>query len=363
MSRTFTRNCAAAMMLVACAAEEGERGSGTAGITTATTPTSGAEGSGEGEGPGEAEGEGEGEGPGSGADGPHFDVGAAETSSGSGGMDEGCQKVDFLFVVDNSASMEDDQAALIEAFPGFMTTIENTLGVGSDFHIMVADTDAWGRCTPGDCSDNTCDDAVAGKYVCMAAFDECDETRGAGVVHPAGAFATNGECTIFGGNRYIVEGEPDLAGTFSCMARVGTAGSPSERPMNGMTEALSPALNAAGGCNAGFLRDDAILVITFISDDPWYEDEGDPTSWYNDVVAAKNGDPSSVVVLGITPAWDGCRDGDGPPKGSHWAEFIAMWGAAGLHGNVCGSAMEMISFFEMAVGTIDETCDNFEPPG
>src|SRR5688500_8456562 len=119
MSRAFTPNFAAAMMLVACAVEDGERESGTAGITSAGTPTSGADGSGGGEGPGEAEGEGEGEGPGA-DDGPHFDVGAAETSSGSGGMDEGCQKVDFLFVIDNSASMEDEQDALIEAFPGFM---------------------------------------------------------------------------------------------------------------------------------------------------------------------------------------------------------------------------------------------------
>lgn len=68
--------------------------------------------------------------------------------------------------------------------------------------------------------------------------------------------------------------EPDLQGAFACGARVGTAGNPSERPMNGMTEALSPALNGPGGCNEGFLRDDAILVVTFISDDPKFEDGG-----------------------------------------------------------------------------------------
>jgi hypothetical protein len=349
--------------LLGCAADAGERT--TAGITTATATagvdTGGAEGS-DGSEAGEAGGPGEGEGPGSNT-GPHFDVGNAESGGASTGAEMGCQKVDFLFVIDNSSSMEDDQEALIEAFPGFMAAIESQLAVGSDYHILVADTDEWGRCSPGDCSHDTCDDPVAGKYACEDNFDTCDMTRGAGVVHPAGAFATNAPCTIFGGNRYIIEGEPDLAGTFACMAKVGTAGDGSERPMNGMSAALSAPLNAAGGCNDGFLRDDAILVITFISDDPWYEDMGDPASWYNDVVAAKNGDASAVVVLGITPAWDGCRDGDGPPKGSHWAEFIAMWGAAGLHGNVCGSAMEMVSFFEMAVGTIDETCENFEPPG
>jgi hypothetical protein len=367
MSRSFTLFCAvSAIASSGCAVDEEARGTASSGIGSASASAStggGDETAAEaGEGPGEGPGEGSGEGPGSNS-GPIFDVGAAETGGGSGGTESGCQKVDFLFVIDNSASMENEQEALIGAFPGFMQTIQNTLAAGSDYHILVADTDDWGRCSPGNCGHELCDDPVAGKYACMNIFDACDQARGAGVVHPAGQFATNAPCTPFGGNRYLVEGEPDLAGMFDCMARVGVAGNPSERPMNGMTEALSPALNAAGGCNAGFLRDDAILVITFISDDPWYEDQGDPMSWYNDVIAAKNGDASAVVVLGLTPDWDGCRDGDGPPKGSHWSEFVGLWGANGLHGNVCSSAMEYVAFFEEAVSTIDETCDNFEPPG
>jgi hypothetical protein len=366
MSRRFKSVCVASAMLCGCGVENGERGSGTAGIgsASASAGTSGDDATGgeAGDGPGNGPGEG-GSGDGPGSNSGVFDVGNADSGGGSTGLGQGCQKVDFLFVIDNSASMEDDQEALIGSFPGFMQTIESTLAVGSDYHILVADTDAWGKCAPGGCGDDVCHDAVAGNYVCMDIFDDCDKERGAGVLHPAGAFATNAPCTLFGGNRYIIEGEPDLAGAFGCIAKVGTAGDASERPMNGMTAALADPINAAGGCNAGFLRDDAILVITFISDDPWYEDQGDPMSWYNDVVTAKNGDPTAVVVLGITPAWDGCRDGDGPPKGDHWAEFVGLWGANGLHGNVCGTAMEMVSFFEMAVGIIDQTCDNFEPPG
>jgi hypothetical protein len=347
---------------IACAGEDGSRGTASGGVVSvsASGGTSGGEATGAEAGEDASPGEAGDESPDSG---PQFDVGSAETGIGTSGGAQGCQKVDFLFVIDNSASMENEQDALIGAFPGFMQAIQDTLAAGSDYHILVADTDDWGRCSPDTCSHDTCDDPMAGKYACMNIFDACDKTRGAGVVHPAGQFATNAPCTIFGGNRYIIEGEPDLPGTFDCMARVGVAGNASERPMNGMTEALSPALNAAAGCNAGFLRDDAILVITFISDDPWYEDAGDPMSWHDDVVAAKNGDPSAVVVLGLTPAWDGCRDGDGPPKGDHWAEFVALWGDQGLHGNVCSSAADYVSFFEQAVSTIDETCDNFEPPG
>jgi hypothetical protein len=130
-----------------------------------------------------------------------------------------------------------------------------------------------------------------------------------------------------------------------------------------MVAAVSPALIGVGGCNEGFLRDDALLVVTFISDDPWFEDSGDPNAWFSALETAKGGDPARVVVLGLTPAWDDCRDGAGPPKGGHWAQLVTMFADHGLHGNVCGSAAEYVTFFQMAVSVIDEACDDFEPPG
>lgn len=104
-------------------------------------------------------------------------------------------------------------------------------------------------------------------------------------------------------------------------------------------------------------------MITFISDDPHYEDTDGPAQWYNTVLEAKNADADAVVVLGLTPHWDGCREGDGGTRGEHWAQFVSMWGDHGLEGNVCSTAEDYVSFFEMAVSTIDEACDNFEPPG
>ena len=298
-----------------------------------------------------------------GDDGVIWDVGSNEPGDPLEPM-TGCKKVDFLFVVDNSASMEDEQATLIDAFPGFMNTIEQSLEVGSDWHVLVTDTDPWGKCKSGNGWEGTAPhDDDCNNYIKSTVFEECDRTLGAGVVHPAGGHSTNGVCTPASGKRYIEEGEPDLPGMFSCMAKVGVAGSAQERPMDALMAAISPELNGAGGCNEGFLRDDALLVVTFISDDPWYEDAGDPESWFDTLVAAKGGDPAAVVVLGLTPAWDGCRDGTGPPKGGHWAQFVAMWADHGLHGNVCGAAAEYIDFFDMAVSVIDEACESFEPPG
>ncbi len=295
--------------------------------------------------------------------GQKFDVGnGAGTADDGLTPEEGCQAVDFLFVIDNSVSMEGEQAALVDAFPGFIDTIQNTLEADSDYHIMVVDTDEWGRCNtangfPGmDPTSDTCNN-----YVANTAFEPCDAVRGAGVVHPAGAFASNMPCNFQGGKRYIEAGEPDISAAFSCAAQVGTAGHPSERPMDGMIEALSDGLNGPGGCNEGFLRDDALLVITFMSDDPNYEDTGSPQDWFDAVVAAKNGDPSAVVVLGLTTNPPGCGN-DNSENGNHWVEFINLWDN-GLHGNVCGTAQEYNDFFAMAVSTIDQACDEYTPPG
>ncbi len=276
----------------------------------------------------------------------------------------GCEMVDFLFIVDNSVSMQDQQAALVASFPGFMESIQTTLSA-SDYHIMVTDTDDWTRCTAANCksgdmsADSLCINAAKG-YACKTKFDTCDNIIGAGVVHPAGKAASNALCSIEGGNRYIVDGQPDLSGTFACMATVGLAGHPSERPMDSMVATMSAELNGPDGCNTGFLRDDAILVITFISDDPNVEDAGTPQDWYDAVLAAKNGNQDAVVVLGLTPAFDGCGSNSKPNKGKHWSEFISMWGDHGLEASVCSD--DYTPFFDQAVAIIDEACDEFTPP-
>jgi hypothetical protein len=278
--------------------------------------------------------------------------------------DEGCRAVDFLFVIDNSVSMEGEQAALVEAFPGFIDTIQSTLPEGSDYHVMVVDTDEWGRCNTAnpwmgiDPDSNTCN-----AYINQTVFEECDRTLGAGVVNPAGQHASNMICPLQGGHRYMDASEPDLAAAFSCVAQVGVAGHSSERPMDAMIAALQPAINGAGGCNEGYLRDDALLVVTFMSDDPNYEDALGPQEWYDAVVQAKLGDPTAIVVLGLTPAWPGCQNENAMPKGAHWAEFIAMFGDQGLHGNVCSTAQDYIDFFQLAVSTIDQACTEYVPPG
>src|SRR5262245_47456344 len=73
------------------------------------------------------------------------EVGAAPTL-GAAALEptsSGCERVDFLFVVDNSGSMREEQENLARSFPGFVAVLQRSLRA-RDYHIMVVDTDASG---------------------------------------------------------------------------------------------------------------------------------------------------------------------------------------------------------------------------
>jgi hypothetical protein len=54
-----------------------------------------------------------------------------------GGEEEGCAKIDILFVVDNSGSMAQEQANLATNFPQFISVIEAS---GLDYRVAITTT-------------------------------------------------------------------------------------------------------------------------------------------------------------------------------------------------------------------------------
>jgi hypothetical protein len=292
------------------------------------------------------------------------------TEGGEGGDDgvgeEGCAKVDFLFVIDNSGSMEDDQVNLINNFPGFMESIQSTLDV-EDFHVMVVDTDAGGNTHP-DCFQWWEDEGDPWHITpcpypsvpsgadpnMLPKWDECDGTMGVGVDMPLGFEATNLECNFASGERYIDSSEPDLVSAFSCAAKVGIGGNNSERPAEALISSVSPELLGPGGCNEGFLRPDALLVVTVLTDeqDSLSDPKKDPAAWAQAVIDAKGGNEESVVMLGLF-------------GGIEYPEpYLEM-----MVGSFTHSAIESVlipdyqPFFESVIPDIDTACDNFIPEG
>jgi hypothetical protein len=223
-------------------------------------------------------------------------------------------------------SYRQEQLAL--AVPQFIDTIEVKFA-DFDYHIMVIDGDGpppgdghWGSSTCNevcpnlackigeDCCPITngnlkgqpcCDDP---NYPCdkLHLVTECDEAWGAGTVFPAGTFTADKPCPIDGGRRYLVKGQKDLDDTFACIARVGDSGYFALG--QALTAAMQGPINDIGGCNQGFLRDDALLMVTLIDNGTDEEggpgsSEGSPPEWAQAVIDAKHGDENSVVMLNI----------------------------------------------------------------
>ena len=314
--------------------------------------------------------------------GPLLDV-FGTGADGQEGMEEaGCEKVDFLFVIDNSGSMTEEQMALVNSFPGFISTISDTL-MAQDYHLMVTDTDAASvgsssisiingqlqcephpNCCMGGCNGiggvvvNPPPEMCNGEPCANFPIPEgCDHEIGAGkLADPEG-----NPCGIDGDLRYMLDTQTNLEQTFSCLALVGTGGDGLERPMDATLDAIG-VQSGGGGCNEGFLRDDAVLVVTIISDeDDVDQSMGDPASWKQALVDAKGGNEEAVVVLALVG--DGgaeggqCPDDVDAPVLRSFAESFPY----GQVGSVC--APDYSPFFVQAVSVIDTACDEFVPVG
>ncbi|MEX1365941.1 MAG: hypothetical protein AB1Z98_22630 [Nannocystaceae bacterium] len=329
--------------------------------------------------------------------GAKLDVGlpTADGTTTDTGVQEGCDKVDFLFIIDNSGSMADEQANLISSFPLFIDTIQSTLDEAQDYHLMVLDVDPWifERCgfacaPPPECLDPTgecnpvaapiCSDcllepvcASQGGFECGVTVPlPCEDVLGAGVTFPRGPQGSNVDCSFTSGARYVDASEPDVSAAFQCAAQVGAGSwSPDELPMEAMVQAVTPGTDAFA-CNEGFLRDDAILVVTFITDedDAPGDSSGTAGVWKQALVSAKNGDESAIVVVGLfgdNDQPDGiCEDLVGGEDGAEAAprlrQFVESFGDRGFFGSVCAGSYD--PFFQEAVALIDTTCDEFIPP-
>jgi hypothetical protein len=168
-------------------------------------------------------------------------------------------EVDVLWVIDNSASMEDDQQNLAAAFPAFMNFF---IDIGLDYHIGVLSTDMYA-------------DDGQGK------LQEAE------------------------GYKWIDPTFPDPIPFFQFMATLGTDGSGDEM-------ARAPVYNAIATqgqtWNAGFFRETSILSTIVISDEDDSSDMvgvgiADFVSWYRTIKP----DPELAIYSTIVgPAPDGC---------------------------------------------------------
>ncbi len=241
---------------------------------------------------------------------------------------------------DNSGSMREQQERLIASFPAFIEAITETLDTVDSVHVGVVTSDA---------------------YASNAA--SC-RSLGALVDH-----SESGACGPFAdGNRFLTEND-DLAAGFSCIANVGTDGDSLERPVSALVEAVSASQLEPGGCNEGFLRSDALLVVVVITDDvPFWSDMDDahiatPTNaWQPAIVDAKDGNPNGMVVIGFVPWGDlECMSSVYADESPNLIRFVEDFDDRGVLASVCSDDYGPI--FDESIAVIDQSCDDFVPAG
>jgi hypothetical protein len=298
---------------------------------------------------------------------------ATDGMSGSGGESStgftpnlNCMHVDFLFVIDNSVSMQDEQENLVNAVPGFVESMQTALPTVQSFRVGVVDSDSY----PGiGTVENPLDGCPEGTDCTV-----CDYQLGALLSKPLSAEDPMATCDYSSGQPFM-DGESDTFATeFQCAAIVGTEGNPVEQQIGAMVQAVSPDLNGDGACNAGFVRDSALLVVMLISDEeddynaapaPQGGSMGEPADWYQALVDAKDGKESNVVALGLiggSPRFPDCPELgpnlEGAEQTSRLQQFYDMFETS-FTGSVCADTYA--TFFQDALDAVSQGCMNFIP--
>ena len=177
-----------------------------------------------------------------GADAAGMTLAPADAGSGVSGT---CERMDVLFIVDDSGSMREEQSNLIENFPRFVATLDEyrtDTGVELDYRIGVTTTSR----------------PLKIKEKIFGITIDTDNEDG-----PDGALLSRAECGM--DEPWIGRADGDAAEQFSCIARVGTRGVEYEQPLAVIESAL--VARVADGSNVGFVRDDALLAIVVLTDE------------------------------------------------------------------------------------------------
>ncbi|WP_224195825.1 VWA domain-containing protein [Nannocystis pusilla] len=196
--------------------------------------------------------------------------------------------VDILFVIDNSGSMADEQALLSKNFQAFISVLEDPK-VEANYRIGITTTDSGNplckqaQTTPeaGKLVLSSCLDRMAlGDFTFnmddygYACSDYCklDDAMLTDRIKPTETQYSDGEAEP---RRWIerIEGTTNLPDdvtsveAFQCFGPQGVSGCGMESHLESMYRALLQANRADSPTNYGFLRDQAILSVVFITDE------------------------------------------------------------------------------------------------
>lgn len=203
-------------------------------------------------------------------------------------------KLDLLFMIDNSPSTSAMQQKFLAQLPTFMQVLESLPGGLPDIHIGVVSSDMG---APGDST------AALG---CTSQGD-----KGAFYSKPEGT-CTN--TTLSANSTFIsdVGGQPNFTDpidhVLQCISLLGSGGCGFEQPLASVVRALGADGAGAPSQNANFLRPDAYLGIVL------FTKEDDCSAPANTTIFSLNGAPQSISNPDGPIARYRCAGG---PRGAH----------------------------------------------
>lgn len=262
-----------------------------------------------------------------------------------------CQKMDIVFVVDDSGSMKEEQSNLAANFPKFVKIIDDfktKSGSKVDYRLAVT--------TTGRDINYTIQPPIAG-FPPMAQSEKGEN----------GKFRNGCGLT----KRWVEKADGDVASKFSCIAQAGTGGPSIEMPL----EALKLAFNdrMSDGTNKGFLRDDALLATVILTDEDDCSRSDNNFTIQDDVcstmpgvkpvkdyvsmldTAAKGpGRWAAAVIAGQTA----CKSSFGDAADAkRLKEFVGLVGKNATFSSICDG--DLTKALENALSTFDAACKNF----
>jgi hypothetical protein len=225
--------------------------------------------------------------------------------------EQSCREVDFLFVIDNSGSMEDNQLKLLDQYETFVDGFFETVERLESVHVGVVTTD---------------------EYVANSA--QCRELGGL-VIETGGTSSSRATCGPYtGGTNYMTD-LADLDEAFNCAARVGVDGSGKEEPIGAAISAISSPLTDSGACNEGFVRDGALLVIVVVTDE---DIDLDPLFSVIALADAKGGDDRDIVFVALANAPGSDCDVDQDARTAYGLADLASLFTYGFIGPICADS-------------------------
>ena len=288
--------------------------------------------------------------------------GDGDGSGGGGGVAERCSKIDFVFVVDDSGSMELEQNNLTDNFPDFISVIDGfTTDSGDPLDYRIAVTT----------SGRDIDYEIDPPKTCVPILGCVDP--------PAVPNSENGDNGAFKqkcdmSRHWIERADSDVSGTFSCAAKVGTGGPSIEMPLYTTELALTERVN--DGTNQGFLREDALLALVILSDeddcsrtdnDFSIESESCHPEWpenvpidhfttFLDTVKGDRGRWATAVIAGP----NNCSSDFGDAiNARRLQQFVTDTGTNAVFSSICQG--DLSGALSDALETFDAACEAFPP--